>query len=263
MRFFILISVLLFSLQSQATSNAGVDNLSMSANQVLTATSPQHRVAMLELYTSEGCSSCPPADRFISMLKQAGVSNRQLIPLAFHVTYWDYIGWQDRFGNRTYDQRQRQQARLNASSTVYTPQFMINGSDYRSRRNFSRDISQVNAENAEVEIYMEVSRKTASQLEVNVHTLQNNNGDHHLWVAVYENNLHSQVSKGENEGELLRHDYVVRKLYGPYAVIDEIDQFYTSVDLDSDWKLEDLGIVAFVQSTNSSEIMQATSLMLD
>ena len=83
---------LLFSLQSLAESS-----------QVFTAVSPANRVALLELYTSEGCSSCPPADRFMSRVKLADISDQQLIPLSFHVTYWDHIGWKDRFSNPQHD----------------------------------------------------------------------------------------------------------------------------------------------------------------
>jgi len=111
---------LLFSLQSQA-----------EATQVFTAVSPANRVALLELYTSEGCSSCPPADRFMSRVKLADISDQQLIPLSFHVTYWDHIGWKDRFGNPQHDARQRKLARMNNSSVVYTPQFIMNGKDFR------------------------------------------------------------------------------------------------------------------------------------
>jgi hypothetical protein len=92
-----------------------------------TARSPHNRVALLELYTSEGCSSCPPADRFLSSLKTAGITDKQLIPVAFHVTYWDYIGWQDRFAKKQHDERQRELAHKNRQTTVYTPQFVLAG----------------------------------------------------------------------------------------------------------------------------------------
>src|SRR4051812_24872496 len=69
--------------------------------------SPPHTVALLELYTSEGCDSCPPADRFVSALHASGLGPQQVVPLALHVDYWDYIGWKDAFGRRTYAERQR------------------------------------------------------------------------------------------------------------------------------------------------------------
>ena len=77
----------------------GVDAIT-AADDVMIVSSPENRVVLLELYTSEGCSSCPPADRFLSELKAAGISDKQLIPVAFHVTYWDYIGWKDPFPPR-------------------------------------------------------------------------------------------------------------------------------------------------------------------
>ena len=85
---------------------------------IKSVTSPDNRVVLLELYTSEGCSSCPPADRFLSELKSTGISDKQLIPMAFHVTYWDYIGWKDQFAKKQYDQRQRALAHKKKKSTV-------------------------------------------------------------------------------------------------------------------------------------------------
>ncbi len=87
---------------------------------IKSVTSPDNRVVLLELYTSEGCSSCPPADRFLSELKSTGISDKQLIPMAFHVTYWDYIGWKDQFAKKQYDQRQRALAHKKKKSTVST-----------------------------------------------------------------------------------------------------------------------------------------------
>ena len=83
------------NIYAQEQSSSSIENT------VKVAKSPDNRVVLLELYTSEGCSSCPPADRFLSELKDAGISDQQLIPMAFHVTYWDYIGWKDRFAKKT------------------------------------------------------------------------------------------------------------------------------------------------------------------
>ena len=119
---------------------------------VKVAKSPENRVVLLELYTSEGCSSCPPADRFLSNLKEAGISDQQLIPMAFHVTYWDYIGWKDRFAKKQYDQRQRDHAHKQQKATVYTPQFMMSGDDYRSYATFCKDVNKLVTEKATVHL---------------------------------------------------------------------------------------------------------------
>ena len=96
------------------------------------------RVALLELYTSEGCSSCPPADRWLSGLAAKGVNSERVVPLALHVDYWDYIGWRDRFAHPGFSERQRQMAVLGNSTLVYTPQVMLNGRDFRNWRNSGR-----------------------------------------------------------------------------------------------------------------------------
>jgi hypothetical protein len=82
-------------------------------------------VVVVELYTSQGCSSCPPADEFVAML----ASNPQILPLALHVDYWDYIGWEDKFAHPKFTDRQRAYARAVGSRTIYTPQLIIGGSD--------------------------------------------------------------------------------------------------------------------------------------
>jgi hypothetical protein len=89
------------------------------------ATSPAHQVALVELYTSQGCSSCPPADDFLAML----AANPNVIPLALHVDYWDYIGWEDKFGDPRYTERQKAYARQAGSRMIYTPQLIVGGLD--------------------------------------------------------------------------------------------------------------------------------------
>ena len=93
--------------------------------------SATEQTGMLELYTSEGCSSCPPADSWLSSLKNEDGLWREFIPLAFHVDYWDYIGWKDRFASPKNSNRQRQYARGQSLKTVYTPGFLYNGEEWR------------------------------------------------------------------------------------------------------------------------------------
>ena len=94
--------------------------------------STAERVNVLELYTSEGCSSCPPADESFSRLKQEADLWTKLIPLAFHVDYWDYLGWKDPFANAKHSSRQRQYAAKWLARTVYTPGLVMNGQESRS-----------------------------------------------------------------------------------------------------------------------------------
>jgi hypothetical protein len=237
---------------------------STSAN-VKIVKSPANRVAVLELYTSEGCSSCPPADRFLSNIKETGVSNKQLIPLAFHVTYWDYIGWQDRFARKQYDQRQRESARKNKSNTVYTPQFLLSGDDYRSYSSFSKDVNKIITEKSLVDIELSLQdlpvKADVSRLLLN---LKSGSSEQNLgfYFAVVENSLSSDVEAGENNGEQLHHDYVVRELYGPFhrgpaGKRYEIEQ---TIALDSEWSKSNLSFVAFAENLQTGEVLQAVRL---
>jgi len=93
--------------------------------------SAARRVALIELYTSEGCNSCPPADRWLSSLQARGFNADRMVPLAFHVDYWDYLGWRDRFAQAGFSVRQRAQAGRGGARSVYTPQLLLNGADLR------------------------------------------------------------------------------------------------------------------------------------
>ena len=89
------------------------------------------RNTLIELFTSEGCSSCPPAETYLNNLKNNNELWEKWIPVAFHVDYWDYIGWKDKYATKTFGLRQSRYASLNRVSTVYTPAFMVNGSSWR------------------------------------------------------------------------------------------------------------------------------------
>jgi len=242
---------LLLSLQSMA-----------EAPQVFTAVSPVNRVALLELYTSEGCSSCPPADRFMSRLKLEDISDEKLIPLSFHVTYWDYIGWKDRFSNPQHDARQRKQAKLNNSRMVYTPQFIMNGKDFRSHGSFDNEIVRINSIAAEYQLEVSASLNiNVIDVVLDAKTLINNSDEAIAYIALYEHGLSSEITDGENDGKHLGHDYVVRELKGPY-LINQDQALFKAAFMRSGYKIENSGIVAFVQKPLSSEVLQAVRLEL-
>ena len=217
---------------------------------------------MLELYTSEGCSSCPPADKFMSRVKRANISDQQLIPLSFHVTYWDHIGWKDRFSHPQHDVRQRKLAKLNNSSEVYTPQFIMNGKDFRRHGSFDNEIVRINSIAAEYRLELSASLN-ADAIDVVLDTRRSidNNDKAAAFIAFYEHGLSSEVTRGENKGEQLHHDYVVRELKGPY-LIDKDQSVFKASFARSDYKIENSGIVAFIHKPKSSEILQAVRLEL-
>ena len=168
------------------------------SNGVITAQSPKNRVVLLELYTSEGCSSCPPAEKWLSSLKDSGVSSQQLIPLAFHVTYWDYIGWQDQFASERHDQRQRRTARYNSQRTIYTPQFVLGGNDYRTYNRFTSDVREIVSQESPVDLKLSAKKADASKVDVELvaDVGRSDVKDVALYIAVYENDLSVDVEYG-------------------------------------------------------------------
>ena len=225
------------------------------------ATSGPGRVALLELYTSEGCSSCPPADRWVSQLKAQGYGADQVIPLALHVDYWDYIGWRDPFANPGFSARQREMARLGRSTVVYTPQVMINGRDFRSwgGGGFDRKIAEVKQAPAQANIQIKLSKTSADRVEASV-AVSGKKDNLVLYLALYENDLWSSVDAGENSGVKLHHDYVVREWRGPLHVGDVPLQ--QSLPFKAGWQTAKTGVVAFLQNAVSGEVVQAVQLKM-
>lgn len=218
------------------------------------AQSGTQRAVLLELYTSEGCDSCPPADRRLSQFKTQADHAGRVVPLAFHVDYWDRLGWVDRFASPQYTQRQQAMAGLARSRMVYTPQFLRNGRDWRSA---GSPLDGVGAAAPGPRIVLELGVSTNGSLALNGEISAASAGAE-VWLAVYENNLESQVRAGENSGKTLRHDYVVRRLIGPLAPgPDGHLSLRRQIALDAGWKRADLGVAVFVQDKNSGEILQA------
>ncbi len=260
--------LLLFILLTLSSSFEMLAAEAVTDNSTRTSSSPENRVVLLELYTSEGCSSCPPADQFLSSLKSAGISAEQLIPIAFHVTYWDYIGWKDRFANQQFDKRQRELARKNDLSTIYTPQFVLSGDDYRAYATFSEDVNRLAAEKATVAISLSAhitsDRNDTDTLHLGLSAdiSKSEVEDVGFYLVVIEDNLTSDVDDGENEGRKLHHDSVVRQFLGPYYQSKPQKQLRReqAITLQPEWKRQDISIIAFAENPQTGEVLQAVSL---
>lgn len=215
--------------------------------------SPAHRVALLELYTSEGCSSCPPADQWLSRLESQGLDNNKVVPLSLHVDYWNYIGWKDPYSSSQYTSRQRDIASRNRLTTIYTPQMVLQGKDFRSWRrvDFASLVKAINTQTADADIGIAITPKSQNELDIKVNTGLRDSKQYaggRLVVAIIESGLRSNVSSGENEGRVLSHDYVVRRLFTPEKV-SESGKAETSIKLviPPEWDSAHLGLVAFVE----------------
>jgi len=164
--------------------------------------SGEHQVTLLELYTSQGCSSCPPAERWLNAYVDNDVLWTEVVPVAFHVDYWDYIGWKDTFAAAEYGERHRDYARAGRARTVYTPGFFANGREWRGwtfgmgprsgDRQPGRLVADIDSE------YINASFPVqGEQLE--------------LHVALLGFGISTPVARGENNGRTLAQEFVVLK----------------------------------------------------
>lgn len=167
--------------------------------------------AVIELFTSEGCSSCPPADQLIEALQQQH-QGKQLYILSFHVDYWDHQGWKDRFSDKQYTQRQQQYVNWLNAETLYTPQLVVNG---ESEHIGSDKAAVLGAISGQLQRDFTRTLKLETGFDGNKLTVSHNqqgNGNTELVLALVQKKAGSRVTAGENEGKQLFHVQVVRKL---------------------------------------------------
>jgi len=226
--------------------------------------SPRTTTAVLELYTSEGCSSCPPADRWLSGVA-AKYAAEGVVSLGFHVDYWDYIGWKDEFGRAAYSKRQHDVAAANKSRFVYTPQVVLNGRDYRGWSSSApgRDFARLKEQPARADIRIALDAGDAglaARVEASVPNPADRAGAA-LYLALTQNNLVTPVKAGENSGVTLKHDHVVREWVGPIALnADGKASLTQSLVLPKGARLSDLSVAALVQKPGSGDVLQALAL---
>jgi hypothetical protein len=218
---------------------------------------------LVELYTSEGCDSCPPADRWLSAtFAPAGPA----IALAFHVDYWDRLGWTDRFASAAYTERQHRAADANGASFVYTPQALLQGHDLRWRDAGAQAriaAAAAVAPRASIEVHAQrngTSVAVRARAEVRDPALRRGA---FLALAYVDSGLVSEVKAGENRGRRLVHDHVVRAWVaspsgGGTGDLAAEARFVVPVEAGRDAR-----IVAFVQRSADADVLQAVDLALD
>ena len=230
------------------------------------AKSGPRMVALVELYTSEGCNSCPPADRWLSSTVPAEANGMNGIALAFHVDYWDRLGWKDRFAAPAWTERQYAMAHANRSRLVYTPQILVHGHDFPDWRGggSAAALAAIAAKPARARIAIEAQPQRgtiAVKASANV-PAGSDRKNTALFVALADSRLVSDVKAGENAGVRLTHDHVVRALRGGMAVNasgDASGDVAFSIPAESGVRTT---VVAFVQNTENGDVLQALALPL-
>lgn len=194
--------------------------------QALFATSGKDRVQLLELYSSEGCSSCPPADTWVSELKNKTNLWKTFVPVAFHVDYWNQLGWKDEFSSPSMTQRQIDIAHLWGGSNVYTPAMVVDGNEWRDWRSANNHL--LPTPQGSSGIILSLFKKKDGSFKVKVEG-QKRNQKYIVHFAQLGMDLVSEVKKGENAGKSLTHNFVVLHWQNRLAIGTNIEESFKLV----------------------------------
>lgn len=221
--------------------------------------------AVVELFTSEGCSSCPPADKLLRQIINDAEENQQNIyGLGFHVSYWNQLGWRDEFSDEAFTERQKKYAKILPDTQVYTPQMIVNGVKVfvgSNPKEAEKAIHHALSQKASASIRLYGDLETDSDLVQLKYDIQGAEAGQILNVALVEQNLANYISSGENKGYMLHHDNVVRS----FKNITLNGNGFGEIDLSlpQDIHLENVSVIAYLQDPDNLKILGATSLKMN
>src|SRR6266478_7705257 len=230
------------------------------------------RVVIVELFTSEGCSSCAPADALLKQLSEhQSVQGAQIVALEEHVDYWNHLGWKDPYSSSAFSERQGDYAQVFGTDGVYTPQMVVDGqNEFVGSRNLAakEEIEKAaNRPKAEIALVLSANSSPGKPaFEVQVKSLDgiSVHGESELWLAVTEKGLQTDVKAGENSGETLKHAAVVRSLRRVDSIRDPAGysrQFQAAIE--PGWKKENLTVVVLLTEKSSRKIIGAAATPLN
>ena len=229
-----------------------------------TANMNQKTPVLVELFTSEGCSSCPPADRVLAQLEREQTNTSvEIITLALHVDYWNYLGWRDEFSAAAYSQRQSGYAEAFKIDSIYTPQMVVDGQTQFVGSNLGTAQKAITDAAKTSKTPIELST-TENKLKVKISDLSAGENSY-VWLAIAEDDLKTSVKRGENSGKTLNHVSVVRemKLLGNLASADKSFETEVKFKLLPDWKKGNVKFVAFVQGEKTKRIFAVNKYKLN
>ncbi len=235
------------------------------------AAAPANGPVVVELFTSQGCSSCPPADRLLTRLGEDPRFAGRVLPLSFHVDYWNYIGWQDPFSSARWSARQNEYAHAFRSDRIYTPQVVVNGRTECVGSEEGAVVSRISAALGQApagEVKLTVAPQGGGPVKVGVDARIARAGARHgldVLVALYQTGLDTPVKAGENASRVLHNDYVVRRLEKAFTVPAAPGSERSgevTLPVDPSWNRNALGVVAFLQDPVTREIEGAAAQKL-
>ncbi len=216
--------------------------------------SSERQTALLELYTSEGCSSCPPAEAWLSKLKTVPGLWSGFVPVAFHVDYWNGLGWRDELSSEQFSDRQRTYAQVWSAENIYTPEFVLNGREWHNWFGF-RGIPSGSGTKAGV---LRASSMDGRHWQANFVPVENGTADYEVTAALLVSELGSDVTAGENSGRHLNHDFAALSLI-TRPLTNQTNEFQGTFVIDADPKgiTGRLALAAWITRSGRLEPLQA------
>jgi len=236
---------------------------------------PPSSPVVVELFTSEGCSSCPPADALLAKLaERSPFGNAQVVALEEHVDYWDDLGWRDPFSSHALTTRQYSYAGVLGNGNPYTPQMVVDGTIEFSGGRAQQALESIAeaAARRKTPVTMSQAQGTAGKagtenfsVQVGRLTPSGKGGAAEVWLAITETGLHSSVTRGENAGQELSHAAIVRAMRKIGEAKPDRDVSFSgdaAIPIRGEWKRENLKVVSFLQEKNSLRILGAAEISL-
>ena len=266
------------AMNHDAINHDAISHDASGASEIGQQASPQNskRPVVVELFTSEGCSSCPPADALLARLQDTQpIAGAEIITLSEHVDYWNHLGWRDPYSSAQYTTRQQRYAEASGGEDNYTPEMFVDGQKGFVGSNEPQARAAItaatDAPSATVTLSLEKTTPKPGRPEISLAVRVDNvpegkgQGPLDVVLAITESGLRSSVKSGENHGRTLLHTSVVRKLQSVGSINPRNSRTFSAqpvVRIDSSWTKDHLRAVVFLQDKSSMRILGAASLDL-
>ena len=259
MKLILVLAAFALSIVFSSCSMQKVESEPISSSENSESANPvtQKQPVLVELYTSEGCSSCPPADQALAFLeKEQPYAQAEIITLALHVDYWNNLGWRDEYSSPLFSQRQAVYAQRLKLDSTYTPQMIVDGRFQFVGSNLGEAGKSIMEAAKSPKAKIETAFSNENTLKIKITDIPKH-GDSTVFLAFAEDNLASNVKRGENAGKNLQHVSVVRELK-PLAKIEAKSNVYeqeTAMSLQPEWKRENMKYIVFIQENESRKVL--------
>jgi hypothetical protein len=213
----------------------------------------QNGFALIELFTSEGCSSCPPADAIVEEV-QNKYSDKNVLVLGYHVDYWDKLGWKDIFSNSLFTERQEYYSGIFNLNSIYTPEVVVNGKTEFVGSNKNKLVNSIDEQLSEkptTGVKLKADSNSSGKIEVKYSTEGSNSGNEQLILLLVQKTATNKIKRGENEGRTLHHINIVREISYLAATTNQAS---TTFDLPPGLRKEDVFVAGFIQDKKSGKI---------